>query len=90
MAAVERDSRPSDFFSDRRGFLKRSAALTALLSPAFGALLLPETGRATDSTLNLLGPRPGYAPQVGVFVSMLSWMREVNGVNFRNKGSDNG
>src|ERR1700683_1568089 len=86
MAAVERDSRPSDFFSDRRGFLKRSAALTAPRSPAFGALLLPETGRATDSTLNLLGPRPGYAPQVGVFVSMLSWMREVNGVISATKG----
>jgi uncharacterized damage-inducible protein DinB len=29
---------------------------------------------------NVLGPRPGYSPQVGTFVSQLTWMREVNGV----------
>lgn len=29
---------------------------------------------------NILGPRPGYSPQVGSFVSMLTWMREMNGV----------
>jgi hypothetical protein len=86
MVASERDFRPSDFFSDRRSFLKGSAALTALLSPAFGALLLPETGGASDSNLNILGPRPGYAPQVGVFVSMLTWMREANGVISATKG----
>jgi hypothetical protein len=86
MAAGERDSRPSDFFSDRRSFLKGSAALTALLSPAFGAPLLPETARPSDPNLNILGPRPGYAPQVGVFVSMLTWMREANGVISATKG----
>jgi hypothetical protein len=86
MAACECDSHASDFFPDRRSFLKGSAALTALFSPAFGALLLPETGRASDSNLNILGPRPGYAPQVGVFVSMLTWMREANGVISATKG----
>jgi hypothetical protein len=42
------------FSSDRRSFLKGSATLTALLSPAFGALLLPETGQASESNLNIL------------------------------------
>jgi hypothetical protein len=80
MTTGEGDSHTSAFFPDRRSFLKRSAAFTALFSPAFGALLLPETGLASDSNLNILGPRPGYPPQVGVFVSMLTWMREANGV----------
>lgn len=29
---------------------------------------------------NVLGPRPGYSPQIGSFVSMLTWMREANGI----------
>lgn len=29
---------------------------------------------------NVLGPRPGYSPQLGSFVSMLTWMREANGI----------
>jgi hypothetical protein len=86
MAAGEGDSHASDFFPDRRSFLKGSAALTALFSPPFGALLLPETGRASDSNLDILGPRPGYTAQVGVFVSMLTWMREANGVISATKG----
>ena len=38
MAAGERDSHTREVFSDRRGFLKGSAALAAVFSPAFGAL----------------------------------------------------
>jgi hypothetical protein len=29
---------------------------------------------------NMLGPLPGYSPQIGAFVSQLTWMREMNGV----------
>jgi Protein of unknown function (DUF664) len=86
VAAGERDSNLSDFSPDRRSFLKGSAALTALFPAAFGALLLPETGQASDSNLNIFGPRPGYPPQVGVFVSALTWMREANGVISATKG----
>jgi uncharacterized damage-inducible protein DinB len=71
--------------SDRRAFLKASATLTAGL-PAFLGALAPTTAQADDSNLNLLGPRPGYSPQVGVFVSMLTWMREANGVISATKG----
>jgi hypothetical protein len=70
----------SPCFSNRRSFLQGSAALTAGLSTLFGALSLPQAVHASDSNLNVLGPRPGYSPQVGTFVSLLTWMREANGV----------
>jgi len=41
---------------------------------------------ADDAKLNLLGPQPGYSPQVGTLVSMLTWMREANGVISATKG----
>jgi hypothetical protein len=34
----------------------------------------------------MLGPLPGYAPQIGTFVSQLTWMREQNGVLAATKG----
>src|ERR1700738_975633 len=85
MAASDRNSLTSHHFgnqcfSNRRGFLKGSAALTASFSPLFGALLLPQAAEASDSNLDILGPKPGYGPQVGTLVSMLTWMREANGV----------
>jgi uncharacterized protein DUF664 len=86
MTAGERGFQASDIFPNRRSFLRGSAVLTALFSPVVGALLLPETGQASDSNLNILGARPGYAPQVGTFVSMLTWMREANGVISATKG----
>ena len=67
-------------FPSRRSFLQGSAALTAGLSTLVGALVLPESVHASDSNLNVLGPRTGYAPQVGTFVSILTWMRDANGV----------
>ena len=67
-------------FSNRRSFLQGSAALTAGLSTLFGALSLPQAVHASESDPNVLGPRPGYSPQVGTFVSLLTWMREANGV----------
>jgi len=68
---------PTPSISNRRGFLKGSATLAAGFSALFGALFLPETTRASDSNLNILGPKPGYGPQVGTLVSMLTWMREA-------------
>ena len=66
-------------FSSRRGFLLGSAAITAG-SHLVGALLRPKIVEASESNLNVLGPRPGYGPQLGDFVSELTWMREANGV----------
>jgi len=73
-------------FSNRRGFLKESAVFTAGFSTLLGASLMPEAAQASDSNLNILGPKPGYGPQVGTFVSMLTWMREANGVISATKG----
>ena len=41
---------------------------------------------ADDTSVNILGPRPGYSPQIGVFVSELTWLREVNGIIVTTKG----
>jgi uncharacterized damage-inducible protein DinB len=35
---------------------------------------LPATG---DEDINIIGPKPGYSPQVGTLVSMLTWMRRA-------------
>jgi uncharacterized damage-inducible protein DinB len=70
----------NECFPNRRTFLKGSAALTAGFPAVFGTLLLPWTAHASDSNINIIGPKPEYAPQVGTFVSMLTWMREANGV----------
>jgi hypothetical protein len=91
MAASERNALTGHHFADqcfsnRRGFLKASASLAAGFSALCGTLVLPETTQASDSDLNILGPKPGYAPQVGTLVSMLTWMREANGVITASKG----
>jgi hypothetical protein len=65
---------------NRRSFLQGSATLATAFSALVGALSLPAAGAAGEANLNLLGPRPGYAPLVGTFVSLLTWMREANGV----------
>jgi uncharacterized damage-inducible protein DinB len=85
MSGYEQNFVSPECFNDRclpsrRWFLQRSAALTAGLSALGGALSMPESIQASDSNLNLLGPRTGYAPQLGTFVSILTWMREANGV----------
>jgi hypothetical protein len=62
----------------RRGFLGGSAAAVAVGLCASTQTAAAAPGNATD--LNLIGPRPGYSTQIGTFVSMLTWMREANGV----------
>jgi len=62
---------------DRRSFLTAGSAL------GVAALIPTELSAATDdkpSGLDVLGPLPGYSPQIGTFVSQLTWMREMNGV----------
>jgi uncharacterized damage-inducible protein DinB len=90
MAELERNSivvqGVDQCFSGRRDFLRGSAALTAAFPAFFGALSLPETAPGSDSSPNVLGPRPGYTPQIGTFVSLFTWMREQNGVISVTKG----
>ncbi len=58
----------------RRHFLKFSAAL------ASGMALIPQMGFgnvvAPAEGINIIGPREGYSPQLGTFVSMLDWIRQ--------------
>ncbi len=57
----------------RRGFIKQTAAMTAGLA-GFG--MIPEIAAAApDTGVNIIGPKPGYSPQVGTMVSMLTWMQ---------------
>jgi len=81
----ESNSLPDRCFANRRSFLKGSAALTAGLSGLIGTLL-PDAAAADEANLNILGPRPGYSPQVGSLVSELTWMREANGIIVATKG----
>ena len=73
-------------YADRRSFLKGTAALTAGLTGLLGTLARPESAATEDTSVNILGPRPGYSPQIGVFVSELTWLREVNGIIVTTKG----
>lgn len=65
---------------NRRKFLKTtSLAAAGTLSiasmPLFGAtppLLLPQ-----EDLINVVGPKPGFSPQIGTLVSMMNWMRQV-------------
>jgi uncharacterized damage-inducible protein DinB len=66
------------YLANRRSFLGGTAA--ALASGFCSAIALPETAVAEATEINVLGPRSGYSPQVGSLVSMLTWMREFNGV----------
>jgi hypothetical protein len=68
---------------NRRSFLSGTAlTLTAGLCGS----LIPQSARADSAELNILGPRQGYSPQVGTFVSTLTWMRDANGVLNATKG----
>jgi len=80
--STKRNSAASDGQSafSRRAFLQGSVAMTTGCSVLLGGLALPKSVQADDSNLNILGPRTGFGPQLGAFVSALTWMREANGV----------
>jgi uncharacterized damage-inducible protein DinB len=50
----------------RRAFFQSAAA---------SALVLPPAAKAADTEPNVLGPMPGYSPQIGTLVSEMTWMR---------------
>jgi Protein of unknown function (DUF664) len=67
-------------FSTRRNFLRSSAALAGVATCCAGFSPPLAPAEASQSNLLILGPRPGYTPQIGSFVSEFTWMREFNGV----------
>ncbi len=82
MSAQSRST--SHDLATRRNFLYGTAAAIA---GGFTASLVTSDAAAADLTgPNVLGPLPGYSPQIGTFVSQLTWMREQNGVLNYTKG----
>lgn len=65
----------------RRNFISAAAATFSV-----ACLSLPQPAQAETADLNILGPRPGYSPQIGTFVSLFTWMRDANGVLAATKG----
>jgi hypothetical protein len=60
-------------FPSRRKFLRGSAAVAFMSG---NAAMLPGFAQAGDAdTANIVGPKPGYSPQIGTLVSMPTWMR---------------
>jgi len=63
--------------ASRRSFL---SGTTALSISALAPSALAAAPDSTPTGPNMLGPMPGYSPQIGALVSQLTWMREMNGV----------
>lgn len=82
MSAQSRST--SNNVATRRNFLSGTAA--AIAGGFAGSLVAPDAAAADVTGPNVLGPRPGYSPQIGTFVSQLTWMREQNGVLNHTKG----
>jgi uncharacterized damage-inducible protein DinB len=59
---------------NRRSFVKTSAGLVAGLSFIPSLSFAEEVHYADD--INIIGPLEGYSPQLGTFISMLTWMRD--------------
>jgi Protein of unknown function (DUF664) len=76
----------------RRSFLRASASTalaagSAALLGGASSLVMPTVAHAADDPqLSILGPRAGYTPQIGTFVSELTWMRDGNGILAATKG----
>ena len=70
-------------------FTRRSFLTGATATIAAGLAGLPRPADAASGEAagpNVLGPRPGYSPQIGTFVSQFTWMRDINGVLTATKG----
>jgi hypothetical protein len=64
---------PSECLPNRRSFLKVGAAIATGFS-AFS--LLPEPAAAQDDESWVVGPKPGFTPEIGTLVSMLAFTRQ--------------
>jgi hypothetical protein len=78
-------SSPGQNIATRRAFVSGTAAAIAA---GIGTSLLTPLAAAADqpASPHVLGPRPGYSPVIGTFVSELTWLREINGVLNATKG----
>src|SRR5271168_510165 len=62
---------PDECQPTRRNFLKLGVAFAAI--PALP--LLSENAQVQDDSPWIIGPKPGYSPQIGTLVSMLNFTR---------------
>ena len=60
---------------NRRNFVRSSAGLAVGFSLLSISCLADEDKGPADE-INIIGPREGYSTQIGIFVSMMDWMRE--------------
>jgi hypothetical protein len=63
---------PCDCWPDRRTFIKAGAAFITGLS---GVSLLPQSTAAQGHDAIIVGPQPGFTPEIGTLVSMLAFTR---------------
>jgi uncharacterized damage-inducible protein DinB len=62
----------SECLPNRRSFLKAGAVLATGLS---GLALLPQPAAAQDDQSLMIGPKPGFTPEIGTLTSMLAFTR---------------
>ena len=63
---------PSECLPNRRAFLKTSAAIATCLS---SLAISPEPAAAQDDHALIVGPKPGFTPEIGTLTSMLAFTR---------------
>jgi uncharacterized damage-inducible protein DinB len=61
----------------RRSFLFATGTIATTSFLPFAPSVLADTPAPKPEGINVLGPRPGYSPQIGTLVSMLTWMRSA-------------
>ena len=62
-------------FPTRRTFLTHAAAASASLLASSALASAADAPAKPEADLLVIGPRPGYTPEVGTMVSMLNYMR---------------
>jgi uncharacterized damage-inducible protein DinB len=67
---------PSDCRPDRRTFLKAGVVLAAASTALTSLTIAPTANAADDDDSWIIGPKPGYAPQIGILVCQLRFTRE--------------
>jgi len=63
---------PADCSPSRRNFLKAGVVLATGLS---GVALLPQPAAPEESDAWVIGPKPGFTPEIGTLTSMLAFTR---------------
>jgi hypothetical protein len=76
---------PCDCWPTRRNFLKTSAALTV----AFPSLASLWSAAAPDDSDTIIGPKKGYAPEIGTLTSMMAFMRKQVDVSTKGLSAEN-